>query len=250
MKPLLPWAYQDIEDPQLRQHFPIDRADPLVDMEDITAWLREHYTFQVIPNDYFKAKPNLPKDPSKIKTTNTYSFPITDDTIAKNFINEIKSTYKLTIPFPETIMTANPTDKPRLPVNPSEITDYNLTLPIDTPKRLTETARMLRQTYYFQKIPDSWIQITNGAYLRDSGLDTLLDQKPEIPDSIEKIQEELNTKDTEMSNIELPITQQNKATETLKTLREHYTIKEIPEFLLALPPLPEPNWGIFCPYAK
>jgi hypothetical protein len=109
---------------------------------------------------------------------------------------------------------------------------------------------MLRQTYYFQKIPDSWIQITNGAYLRDSGLDILSDQKPEIPDSIEKIQEELNTKDTEMSNIELPITQQNKATETLKTLREHYTIKEIPEFLLALPPLPEPNWGIFCPYAK
>ncbi|CAG8576050.1 13797_t:CDS:2, partial [Cetraspora pellucida] len=32
----------------------------------------------------------------------------------------------------------------------------------------------------------------------------------------------------------VPITQQNKATETLKTLREHYTIKEIPEFLLAL----------------
>ncbi|CAG8667028.1 2476_t:CDS:2, partial [Paraglomus occultum] len=146
-KPALPPAYQDIENPQLRACFPIDRANQDTNMQDIVTRLREYYAFQNIPNDYFLVKPSLPKDPSRIKTQNTYTYPITDDTEAATFIHE------------ELIMTANPTNKPRLPTDPKMITEVNLTIPIDTPKRITETACLLRPHYYFQKLPTEWIQI-------------------------------------------------------------------------------------------
>ena len=49
-------------------------------------------------------------------------------------------------------MTANPTDNPELPEDPKQITQYNLTLPITTTKELVQTAKMLRQNYFFYKI--------------------------------------------------------------------------------------------------
>ena len=52
-------------------------------------------------------------------------------------------------------MTANPTNKPWLPEDPSLIDDFNITLPITLPKLVGETARMLRQYYYFTKLPET-----------------------------------------------------------------------------------------------
>ena len=46
-------------------------------------------------------------------------------------------------------MTANPTDKPRLPDDVSEIKECNITIPITSPRILVDTARLLRDYYYF-----------------------------------------------------------------------------------------------------
>jgi antitoxin component HigA of HigAB toxin-antitoxin module len=145
-------------------------------------------------------------------------------------------------------MTANPTNKPRLPTDPTTITEVNLTIPIDTPKRITETARLLRPYYYFQKLPTEWIQIpeTNKETIDETGANK--EAKPQIPDTIEQIQEDLKNRKIDTTDITLPITSQDTATSILAKLRQHYTVKAIPEHILKLPPLPEPEWEIFCPY--
>ena len=55
----------------------------------------------------------------------------------------------------------------------------------------------------------------------------------------------ISGKQIETEGIVLPITEQNQAKITLDKLREHFTINNIPEYFLQLPPLPEPTWDIF-----
>ena len=57
-------------------------------------------------------------------------YPITDNNIAKEFLIATSSKYKITFSISPEIITANPTDKPRLPSNSNEIQDFNLTIPI------------------------------------------------------------------------------------------------------------------------
>ena len=81
-------------------------------------------------------------------------------------------------------MTANSTDKPDLSEDLKQITEYNLTLPIKTPKELVQTARMLRETYYFYKLPESWIQIEEqNDQAQASNVDDT-ETKPDIPQSL------------------------------------------------------------------
>jgi hypothetical protein len=71
--------------------------------------------------------------------------------------------------------------------------------------------------------------------------------KPVIPNSPTEIKEYLNTKNIDITTTPIPITQQTKAKDTLDLLRQHFTINNIPDDILALPPLPEPSWKIFSP---
>jgi hypothetical protein len=144
----LPLAYQDLSC-KYKLHFPIDMQDPDTDLPDLVQWLREDYYFKNIPNDYFKVKPTLPKNLEKIQTPDTFIFPIQEDAIAKRFVEQISPVYKFSFPLPPNIMTANPTDKPWLPEDPQQINDYNITTPIISRKQLVDTARMLREKYYF-----------------------------------------------------------------------------------------------------
>ena len=90
-------------------------------------------------------------------------FPITNDNIAKEFLTAASSKYKITFPISLKIMTANPTDKPRLLSNSDKIQDFNLTIPISSICQLIDTTRMLRSYYYFNKIPATWIEINQNT---------------------------------------------------------------------------------------
>ena len=177
--------------------------------------LREEYFFERLPNDYFVAKPHLPRDTSKIRTIDNFTYPITEKLEAKKFIQQIKPWYKFSLPLPLYIMSVNPTDKPDLPEDPQQITQYNLTLPITTPKALVETARLLRETYYFYRIPTTWIQIDQQAKQSQPNKTTNNTQnKPNIPQTLTELQEELE-KITESIYINIPISQQEDITNTL-----------------------------------
>ena len=117
--------------------------------------MKKYYTFRYLLNNFLKPKSKLPSDPSKIQTQTLFTYPIKDDKIAKDFLNQIRFDYNFNLPLPVEIIEANPTDKPRLLQNPEDITQYNIMIPIIIPKQLTETARLLRQDFYFNKIPDS-----------------------------------------------------------------------------------------------
>ena len=206
---------------------------------------REYYKFKAIPNDFFKQKPILPKQSQDIKIRTEYMYPITDDIIAKEFLIAASSKYKIIFPISPEIMTANPTDKPRLPSNPDEIEDFNLTIPISSTRQLVDTARMLRPYYYFNKIPDTWIEINQNTE-EDSQTTPVLDQttKPYIPATLVQLQEALEKIEEEI-HIILPIEKQEDILPTLAILRQHFEIANIPEYLLNLPLFLEPTWDIF-----
>jgi flagellar hook-basal body complex protein FliE len=147
-------------------------------------------------------------------------------------------------------MQANPTDKPALPTDSQELAKLNITLPITTPQQLTQIAKTLRQYFYFKQLPSSWINITNPlthttdqADNTDANTTTSTKQPlPPIPDNINDIISALTSNNIQLT---LLITLQSKITSTMQTLRQLYTIKTIPSFLLDLPPLPLPTWEIF-----
>jgi hypothetical protein len=170
----------------VRYLFPCNPKDS-TDFKRYVNILREHYSFHKIPNDYFIQKKPLPKEPNQIKTSITYSFPITDYHLAKEFLAEIQDTYKFNIPLPLEYMTVNPTNKPQLPIDPILITELNLTLPITSPKILVETARQLRTHYFFYQLPAEWISINNTARKENT--------KPNLPSSLDEIQTTLRELD-------------------------------------------------------
>ena len=79
-------------------------------------------------------------------------------------------------------MIVNLTDKPDLPWDPRQVEHITIDVPITTPRMLTETARLLRQHYYFHKIPETWIEI------------------PKDDNSISKVPSSLEEFNTYMSN--------------------------------------------------
>ena len=96
-----------------------------------------------------------------IRTDSHFIYPITDDIIAKTFLNEISQHYYVRFPLPDHIMQANPTDKLALPTDSQELAKLNITLPITTPQQLTQIAKTLREHFYFKQLPTSWINITS-----------------------------------------------------------------------------------------
>ena len=147
-------------------------------------------------------------------------------------------------------MQANPTDKPDLPTDTQELAKLNITLPITTPQQLTQIAKTLRQYFYFKQLPLSWIKITNPLVQTTNQADNINNSQPTqttqalppIPDNIEEINSTLAQNNIQLI---LPITLQSQITSTMQTLRQHYIVRTIPDFLLNLPPLPTPTWEIF-----
>ena len=65
---------------------------------------------------------------------------------------------------------------------------------------------------------------------------------PNIPASLEEIQEQLLGKEI---TITIPITVQKDVIPTLQILRQYYSINQIPDYILNLPPLSTPTWDLF-----
>jgi hypothetical protein len=235
----LPSTYQELNH-AVRNIFPLDRNNPEMPILKAVTILKEYYTFRYLPNDFLKPRPKLPTDPHKIKTLSSFTYPIRDDETAKEFLNQIKFNYNFNLPLPIEIMEANPTEKPRLPQNPEDITQYNITIPITTPKQLTETARLLRQDFYFYKIPDSWIEIN-----KEQENSSLENNKPPLPEDIQTINEFFQNLESNSDEITFPIKQHSDVPDVIYNLQQHFSFKHIPDKLLNLLPFPTPTWEIF-----
>jgi hypothetical protein len=250
-KVALPTAYQELN-PKVRQYFPYNSATAKIPLRQVINQLRHYYTFKLLPSDFFITKPLLPTNPQKIYLKTQYTYPITEDTTAKAFIQEASQRYRIRLPLAEDIMQANPTNKPTLPVDYDSTSIEGIALPLTTKQQLINAVKTLRQFYYFAKLPEEWIDIPQRTVAtKHTNTNTQLDNNtpatkplPTIPDNIEDIQQTLQACELQIT---LPITQQADVTSTMQTLRQHFTIKTIPACILQLPPLPPPTWNIFQP---
>ncbi|RIB24969.1 hypothetical protein C2G38_2167209 [Gigaspora rosea] len=234
------------------EFFPIDLAKSEKTIREVVDMLREDYHFQVILNNYFIQKRRLPRDPSRIQTNTTFIYPIEDTIEATKFIEEAGLRYSISYPILRKIMTANPTDKPTLPLDHNEIKEFNLTVPIATTKQLVETVRLLRTKYYFHRIPEEWIQIVkvvkNGNEERK---DTEIAEdtqnqaiRVDMPESLEEVKLYLEQLEITENTIKIPITEQSEVKSTIEELKKIFDVGKVPNFIFALPPLPKPTWDI------
>lgn len=206
-----PSTYQELNH-AVRRFFPFNPTTSRILLSEVVAELREYYTFKLLPNDYFSVRFPLPKETDRIKTLTQFTFPITDDQEAKEFIKQITPYYRFKLPLPEHIMQANPTNKPALPEIDQIMEDFNFTFPIATPKQLTETARELRKYYYFTQLPSEWIQIITTE---PTEAETNTPPLPHLPDNIEDLNTALAGQNIELT---LPITSQQNVTSTMQIL--------------------------------
>ncbi|CAG8729873.1 5992_t:CDS:1, partial [Dentiscutata heterogama] len=117
-----------------------------------------------------------------------------------------------------------------------------ITLSITTPKQLTSIAKTLRKHFFFSQLPSDWIQIpTRKTESKTNSTDTL-QPLPEIPTEITELRKILISYSIKLK---LPIQSQEEVTPTMKVLRQQFSVKTIPVFILELSPLPKPSWTIF-----
>ncbi|CAG8733269.1 35145_t:CDS:2, partial [Gigaspora margarita] len=208
------------------------------DFSNMVGMLREKYEFRRLPNDYILARPYIPNDPAKIKTDLIYTYPITDKQLAITFLTEIKHRYKFRLPLPRSIMTINLTDKPALPRKAEDITDFNITIPITSPKQLVDIARMLREVYYFDRLPEEWIDMIPIT------VDSETTTKPELPPKLEELTSYVKDNIPDIAG-QVPITNYDTAPQTIRAIQDHFNFTLIPNYLIDLPDLPKLEWGIF-----
>src|SRR5207237_10269119 len=128
---------------------------------------------------------------------------------AKLFLLEVVTRYRIRLLLDPKVSTANSTNKPWLLLEPTQIKEFNLTLLITTTKQLVEIARLLRDKYYFYKIPDAWIDIKENANdeSKDNNLQVLPSTLPEL--------KQMLTKMPNINHDSLPITTQENITSTI-----------------------------------
>jgi len=233
-KVALPLTPQELR-PDLAKLFPFAPKDG-DDFRDHVEKLRKYYAFVRLPNDYIKAKMLLPKDPEKVVTQKVYKFPIESTEELTEFIAEIESRYRYPVPLPSKYSELNPTDKPELPHDHTQIS-VNLTIPITTPKRLVETARLLRRYYFFKKIPDSWIDIPETITNEHDKVD-------QLPKSVEALRDYMEMKKIEETDI-FPVTSYEKLPRAMEILGQHFSLTSLPTYLNKLQDLPQPEWNLF-----
>jgi len=228
-KPFLPTTPQEL-DHRIRNMFPFTPVDA-EDFKRHVETLRTYYRFKRIPNDFITPKSRLPEDPKKVKTELVYEFPIENKEMAQHFISEIKNRYIIPIPMPENYMTVNHSDKPLLPNDPNDVKHVNLTVPIRSQVVLLDTVKLLRQHYYFRRIPEEWIDIPfEKTFNTQTKIPTTLDDfiqyvKLHIPESVDLF----------------PIREHKKAKQAIQILDELFNTTTIPLYLNLLPDLPDPN---------
>ncbi|CAG8677498.1 21475_t:CDS:1 [Gigaspora margarita] len=204
------------------------------DFSDIVGMLREKYKFRRLPNDYILARPFIPNNPAKIKTDLIYTYPITDKQLAITFLTEIKHRYKFRLPLSRSIMTVNLTNKPELPRKAKDITDFNITISITSPKQLVDTARMLREVYYFNRLPEEWIDIIPIT------VDSETTTKPELLPKLEELTSYVKDNIPDIA-AQVPITDYDTASQTIRAIQDHFNFTLIPNYLIDLPDLPTPE---------
>ncbi|CAG8585526.1 24808_t:CDS:2, partial [Dentiscutata erythropus] len=176
-KPRLPSIPQNLNS-ATQYLFPCNPKDS-TEFRHFVEVLRQHYSFKCVPSDFFVQKQPLPQNPTQVATSKKYSFSINDPMLAKEFLTAIQNKYCFTLPLPEQYIIVNSTNKPELPLIADEVKLVNITTPITSLRVLVETARLLREYYYFKQISANWVNIPQKASI-ETDCSSLLSTLDEI----------------------------------------------------------------------
>ncbi|CAG8825305.1 46433_t:CDS:2, partial [Gigaspora margarita] len=126
----------------------------------------------------------------------------------------------------------------KLPRKAEDITDFNITISITSPKQLVDTAQMLREVYYFNKLSEEWIDMIPIT------VDPETTTKPELPPKLEELTSYVKDNIPDIA-AQVPITDYDTASQTIRAIQDHFNFTLIPNYLIDLSDLPTPEWEIF-----
>ncbi|KAF0531202.1 hypothetical protein F8M41_011902 [Gigaspora margarita] len=102
-------------------------------------------------------------------------------------------------------------------------------------------ARMLREEYYFWRIPEAWIDIREEC--QKVKVEDEEETKPELTELLEEVKKHLEELEVYRKLAELPITNQNKIKNTIAQLHKFFIFKKALDFVFDLLPLLKMTWN-------
>ncbi|CAG8661137.1 26967_t:CDS:2, partial [Gigaspora margarita] len=138
-----------------------------------------------------------------------------DKEVAKQYIDEVQSSYTLPKVMPANYIDINYTEKPFLPWDPQKITEF----------KIKTLLTQLQELIALEPRPD---QLENNC---------------KIPDNMETVREMIKEVQSEIK-VMLPITKYEDIERTVEILKIKFNTSYIPQNLLQLPELDMPKWNL------
>src|SRR6185437_11654938 len=193
-------AYQELT-PSLRKMFTFCSRDG-EDFKEHVKELRKVYAFKYLPNNYLINKRRLPVNPQDLGINVKEGFSIKNKEEALSFIQAIPSYYRKPNPMLRNYIDVNYTELEDLPKDWNKVDKVNLTLPISNMKELRIAIQVLREYYFFYRIPEDWIKIKEAKELNKNEANT-----KKLPSDLEELRKDLKQKQPDCQ-LAFPITRQ------------------------------------------
>jgi len=228
----LPSSYEFL-DKEFLYMFPLDTTEYRI--RDVVRDLRKKYFFKQLPENFFKEKRPLPRDPLLVKNLSNHilTIPTTNKEDTQQLINLLKQNYRFFLPLgPQWVApSVSQTNKPKLPAKIQDV-DPNLNLGqfISKDENLRDTLKKLHQTYEFFRIPENWFEIPRLP----------------LPEDVRTINRILKERDT---HLQVPLTDDDLLLTQIAMMRKIFYFNRLPENLIIKETLPEPEFDLapsFC----
>jgi hypothetical protein len=228
----LPPSY-NLLDEEFSHFFPLDTS--IHKVGDVVRDLRKKYFFKHLPDDYFKGKRPLPRDPAFVESLSEHNItiPTTNHEDTQRLIKILEQEFNLFLPLgPQWVSPKiKQTNKPDLPSRIQEA-DPSLKLGQFLIKdgNLNVIIKALHNFYEFQRIPDSWFETPRIP----------------LPDNMDTINQILKSKGM---YTQVPLEDNDLLIPGIKELRKVFMFTRLPEEFIFKESLPDPEFDLapsFC----
>jgi hypothetical protein len=213
--------------------FPLDTSEHKI--ADVVYNLREKYYFKRLPDNFFKGKKPLPRDPHIVKEISGHNLiiPTNNNEDTQRLIRLLEQEYRFTLPLGPQWVQPNiqQTNKSKLPSKIQDVDpSLNLGQFMSKDENFKGKIKSLHDFYEFHRIPENWFEIPRIPLPKDTSI-------------INQILKDKNT------YIQVPLVDNDLLISQILELRKIFSFFRLPEELIIKETLPEPEFDLapsFC----